>query len=60
MYIYIISQVLVVIAYILCGIGFLKKEKKQILCFSTLFNIFILIQYVLLNAISGIASSKTK
>ena len=57
MQIYIISQVLVVIAYMLCGVGFLKKEKKKILCFSTLFNIFILVQYVLLNAISGIALS---
>ncbi len=57
MHIYVISQVIVIIAYILCGIGFLKKEKKQILFFSTLFNISILIHYTLLNAVSGITSS---
>lgn len=54
MNVYIFSQVIVMFAYIICGIGFLKKEKLQILYFSTIFSILILIQYMLLNAYSGI------
>lgn len=54
---YIISQLLVIVAYCICGIGFLKKEKIQILKFATIFSTLILIQYILLNAYSGIVSS---
>lgn len=54
MNIYVLSQILVILAYILCGIGFLKKEKIEIMLFSTLFSLLILIQYFLLHAYSGI------
>lgn len=54
MEIYILSQILTIIAYIICGIGFLKKEKIHILFYSTLFSILILLQYLLLNAYSGV------
>lgn len=53
---YIFSQILTIIAYIICGIGFLKKEKIHILFYSTLFSILILIQYLLLKAYSGVIS----
>jgi len=50
---YVLSQILVIFAYIICGLGFLKKEKIQILYYSTIFSILILIQYVLMRAYSG-------
>lgn len=51
---YIFSQIIVILAYIVLGVGFLKKEKIQILIFSTIFSCLILIQYILLNAYTGI------
>lgn len=51
---YVISQFLVIIAYIYCGLGFLKKEKIDILKYSTLFSIIISIHYLLLNAYTGL------
>ena len=46
-----------VIAYILVGYSFYKKEKKQILFIQILANIVFGIHYYLLNAVSGAISS---
>lgn len=51
------SQALVIIAYILLGIGLRKKERIQILFFSSLYQGLVLISYVLLFGTMGIISS---
>ena len=55
--IYFFSQLLVLIAYIICGIAFLQKKQIKIMLFVSLFNFLILIQYSLLNATMGIISN---
>lgn len=51
------SQALVIIAYVLLGIGLQKKERIEILFFSSLYQIFMLISYILLLGTMGIISS---
>lgn len=53
---YILSQVAVIIAYVLCGIGFLHKDKLKILQFSICFNVILIIQYAFLNGTMGIVA----
>lgn len=55
--VYFLSQLLVIIAYIICGIAFLQKSKIKILILVSIFNILILIQYSLLNATMGIIAN---
>lgn len=55
--IYLISQLLVIIAYIICGIAFLQKNKTKILILVSIFNALILIQYSLLNATMGMIAN---
>lgn len=50
----ILSQIIVLIAYIICGIAFLQKNQCRILIFVSIFNLLMLIQYFLLNATMGI------
>jgi len=54
---FVFSQILVVISYILLGIGFLSKTKLKILKYSICFNVFMIIHYILLNGTMGIVSS---
>ena len=54
---YTFSQICVIIAYLLCGIGFLHKSRIKILYFSSYFNAFMLLQYVLLGGTMGIVAS---
>jgi len=51
--IYWLSQLFVVIAYIICGIAFLQKKQFKILILVTIFNLLMLIQFSLLGAIMG-------
>ena len=50
---YILSQILVILAYIFLGIGLGKKSRKQILEYSTIYNILTTIHYILLSGIMG-------
>ena len=54
---YIISQVLIVVAYTFLGIGLGKKSRKQILIYSTLYNILSAIHYILLSGVMGAVSN---
>lgn len=54
---YWISQIVVVIAYIVLGIGLRKKERLQILTFSSFYQILMIIHYSLLLGIMGIIAS---
>ena len=54
---YWISQIIVVIAYLLLGIGLQKKKRLEILTFSTVFQALMIIHYSLLMGISGIIAS---
>lgn len=51
---YWVSQALVVLAYILLGIGIRKKQKVDILIFSCIFNVLMAVQFVLLSGTVGI------
>ena len=54
---FIISQIIVIVAYGLLGVGFLNKAKLKILKFSIGYNILMMIHYVLLCGTMGIVSS---
>lgn len=54
---YIFSQILVVMAYIILGIGLGKKNRKQILFYGIIYNILIGIHYIFLSAIMGTIAS---
>lgn len=54
---FIISQVIVVIAYIIYGVGFLGKTKVGMIAKSIIYNALLAIQYILLGATSGIIAS---
>lgn len=54
---YIISQILVIIAYIICGFGFLQKKRIHILIYSSIFNVLMLFQYLILNASMGVIAN---
>ena len=56
MYIYILSQIFVAIAYIILGIGIRKEKRMQILIYSNIYNIFLILSYIMLGAISGTIS----
>ena len=43
----IIAQVIVLIAYLICGVVFLQKKQYKILIFVSIFNLLMLIQYYL-------------
>ena len=43
----IIAQVIVLIAYLICGVAFLQKKQYKILIFVSIFNLLMLIQYYL-------------
>ena len=43
---YWISQIIVVIAYALLGIGFRKEKRLQILTFSTIYQVLMIIHYL--------------
>ena len=53
----IIAQVIVLIAYLICGVAFLQKKQYKILIFVSIFNLLMLIQYYLLNATMGIIAN---
>lgn len=53
----VLSQVIVTVAYIVCGIAFLQKEQYRILCFILIFNSLMLFQYYLLNATMGMIAN---
>lgn len=55
--VYLISQILVLIAYIICGIAFLQKKQIKIMVLVSIFNILVLIQYALLGALMGIIAN---
>lgn len=52
-----IAQIIVFIAYIICGMAFLQKKQYKILIFVSLFNFLMLVQYYLLNATMGIIAN---
>lgn len=54
---YWISQIIVIIAYALLGIGFRKEKKLQILTFSTIYQVLMIIHYSLLSGIAGVIAS---
>lgn len=54
---YIISQILVVGAYLLLGIGLSKKKYSQILIFTIVYSALMIIQYALLRGTMGIISN---
>lgn len=53
---YILSQILVAIAFIILGIGFRREKRIQILTYSSIFQIFSIASYALLNGVMGIIS----
>lgn len=53
---YWISQIIVVIAYVTIGIGFRKKERLQILLFSSIYQVLMIVHFSLLLGIAGIIS----
>lgn len=55
--IYFVSQLLVIISYTFCGIAFLQKKQIKILILVSVFNLFMLTQYTLLNATMGIIAN---
>lgn len=54
---FIISQVIVVVAYIIYGMGFLGKTKVGMIAKSIVYNALLVVQYVLLGATSGVIAS---
>ena len=54
---YIISQLVVIGAYIIYGIGFLGKSKVGMIAKSIVYNALMIAQYILLGATSGIIAS---
>ena len=54
---FIISQVIVVVAYIIYGMGFLGKTKVGMIAKSIAYNALLVVQYVLLGATSGVIAS---
>lgn len=54
---FIISQIVVIVAYIIYGIGFLGKTKVGMIAKSIAYNALLVVQYVLLGATSGIIAS---
>lgn len=54
---YWLSQIIIILAYIILGIGFRKKEKLQILKISCVYQVLITISYVLLHGVMGIIAS---
>lgn len=54
---YLLSQLLVLIAYAICGIAFLQKKQIKILFLVTYFNILMLIQYSILGGVMGIIAN---
>ena len=54
---YWISQVIIVIAYIILSIGLRRKERIQILIFSSIYQGLIVISYTLLFGIMGVIAS---
>lgn len=53
---YILSQIFAAIAFIILGIGFRKEKRIQILIYSSIFQIFSIASYALLNGVMGIIS----
>ena len=53
---YILSQICVIISYICLGIGIRKEKRIHILVYSNIYNLFLIISYILLGAISGTIS----
>ena len=51
---YWISQIIIIVAYIILGIGLRKKERIQILTFSSLYQGLIVISYILLLGTMGV------
>ena len=56
-FIYIFSQILVIIAYIFLGLGLGKKSRKQILLYGIIYNALIAVHYMLLSGIMGAIAS---
>lgn len=54
---FIISQVIVVVAYIIYGMGFLGKTKIGMISKSIAYNALLAVQYILLDATSGVIAS---
>ncbi len=54
---FIISQIIVIIAYAIYGIGFLGKTKVGMMAKSIAYNALMVAQYILLGATSGIIAS---
>lgn len=54
---YWLSQAIVVIAYVILGIGFRKKERIKILIFNSLYELLMIIHYSLLRGTMGVIVS---
>lgn len=54
---YLASQVIVVVAYIILGIGLSKKERLQILASSSVYQSLMIIHFALLGGVTGIIAS---
>lgn len=54
---YWLSQIIVLIAYALLGIGFRKEKRLEILTFSTIYQALMIIHYLLLSGIAGVIAS---
>lgn len=54
---YWVSQATVVVAYIILGIGLRKKERIEILKFSSIYQLFMIISYILLFGTMGVIAS---
>jgi len=54
---FLVSQIIVVIAYLFLGTGLQKKDRIQILTFSTIYQVLMIFHYSLLLGISGIIAS---
>lgn len=57
MWSYITSQILIVIAYIILGIGMSKKRYSQIMTTTIIYSSLMIIQFALLGAIMGLISN---
>ncbi len=54
---YWIAQAIIVVAYILLGIGLRKKNRMEILSFSCIYQALMVIQFTLLGGVIGIIAS---
>jgi uncharacterized membrane protein HdeD (DUF308 family) len=54
---YWIAQAIIVVAYILLGIGLRKKNRMEILAFSCIYQALMVIQFTLLGGVMGIIAS---